>query len=473
MSFGLRKRWEPVFVLDSVAAAADVGEVVAAGGSECEARPPAASVGDGVQYPPTNRGTTVTVGEVGPTVVPSQVEGHLDYLTLNPRTCIDAVRACFRPLFKRSWDDDPFDFLESGSGGRGFRESLHGEGFTVYWNPRTLSKEGEHICIEMKGSFLRQFTLQEIIDFYKRLEEWSVVVKVSRLDWAWDYVPFGPAEVGAAIDANNLRSNVHRGYNGWSKSHRSRKGSESWTIDDPADLDYEPINLKNPAMAGETEVIGTNKSRRQLCVYNGRGFNRCEFRIRHERCDAVARTLFLLPADQWSKALLSHLLQFCSFVDRAASKCVSRCPFLPWFADFAGSAVRASLKIPRVITDAACKLVNRVDRVSKQVGELLLIAAGTDLEALLPVIIGNQATRFLHERSERLNARRAALENELNCFGTIRFDALARSETFFCEAPPLRAVKWGEEKPPAVRLDDPVQRVGSLFGALECHYRIA
>jgi DNA relaxase NicK len=192
------------------------------------------------------------------------------------------------------------------------------------------------VHVEVKGQGLEGVPLEEVVALLSSLDDGGSRWQCSRLDLAWDYCGFSPATVNDAARRGDVRVPFRRRA-GWRKFIDSAEAEPGCEGDD------------SEGQGGQTCYIGTAKSPRQLCVYNRRGFTRCEFRLRGDRATAVLCDLLTYPAEKWSRRAMDHLCDFISFCDAAADTCISRAVPLPWWESFIGDACRACLRLPRAV----------------------------------------------------------------------------------------------------------------------------
>jgi hypothetical protein len=175
------------------------------------------------------------------------------------------------------------------------------------------------------------------------------VFKVTRLDLAFDHVPFTVEHciTAGTGDARNVRSPV-------------RKGTALHSLGE-----------REAGEDGDTFVWGSRKSKSRLVrAYDRRGFVRFEMEWRGDRSDLLARELANLAPESWAKRSIAHLRDFIDFVDRAASLNVSRCPLLPWWAAFVNGVDRIHLKIEKPSRPLVDKVASGVFRTRKVVAKL-------------------------------------------------------------------------------------------------------
>ena len=164
--------------------------------------------------------------------------------------------------------------------------------------------------------------------------------KVTRLDLAYDGVPFSVADCVAAAMPGlvNLRSPVKRGHG------------------------IIPLGDPVPGEDGATFHWGSRSSDRSLRVYDRRGPVRLELEVRRDKSDLLARDLLARPVDAWASRTIQYLRDFIDFVDRSSNSNISRAALLPWWAQFVQGAQRIKLKVERAPSALVARVVGQVKR---------------------------------------------------------------------------------------------------------------
>lgn len=216
-----------------------------------------------------------------------------------------------------------------GHGGRGFKEIQHALlEFKIYLSP--VSGNGSYFHIEIPGSACDALEWQHFQALGEYLKgNFPDKYKFTRLDFAFDHVPFSPEQIEEAIGDNNLRSLAKRET---LKIHASP---------------YAP--KENGEIGTYTVELGSMTSERMITVYNKRGYTRLEFQMKDDRAQLVTCGLLSASSESlWFSIVISHLLDYVDFK-------------APWWNDFVSGHARAGAKIsdPREIT--VTKIVNWLD----------------------------------------------------------------------------------------------------------------
>lgn len=392
---------------------------------------PDAKVGNG-DTAPTNRAVTLTEAGAGQDQIQLfDVESHIDWLAITFYCGLAEVLSGLAILLRLAPGDDPLlGFKEYQGKSLNFLRWFVGESITIHSDPDPdrPRKTKRAVRIEFKGQALERFALADLFEFIRYVESfcevhprWGTRFKCTRLDWAWDGHSITPAMIDAAMDQDNLRTNVNRAYDGWGRLQRSRKALSSFRIVDLMDL--EPVK-SNKHKAGSTVYLGHRTSTRMLRCYDCRGFNRLEVEFKDQRSDRILHELLEsgdAAADRAASRMLEHLRAFVDFVDRSSSSNISRCELLPWWKEFVGQASRAVLQIPRVLTDAALAVKRVFKRAVNAFAEVILISKHTCVEVELQKIVERTVDCVLLRSPEKVNRQRLALKQLLEGEGDESF----------------------------------------------------
>lgn len=116
----------------------------------------------------------------------------------------------------------------------------------------------------------------------------------TRLDFAFDRLPFTPQDVEEAISNGKVRSLAKR------ETMRVNKS---------------PFEMKDNGELGTyTVYFGSPMSERMMRVYDKRGFTRLELVMKHKRADLVAKDILAaLDVSEWFPIAISHLRDYVDF----------------------------------------------------------------------------------------------------------------------------------------------------------------
>lgn len=302
-----------------------VGVRAAAGTSGAAAAPPAS----------TNKPVTSPVGEVESGA--DGVEFHLDYLCLmlrsvgtDPRPLMSLVgEMCFG-------EADAAIFEDTGHGAEAFAKLYRGPA-----GSRVLHSAADGcqvLKVEFKGEGCGLVSGREFGELIVALQGRGVEWHASRVDFAWDGVGFSVDQVVEAVERGDVRTFAK------CVEHRDCRMLKGERV---------------AGFTGKTVYVGARGGRRQVCIYDGRGFVRVELRLSRERAtDGVCRVLLgCSSGERWSgwipeldgeRIARGLLMDALAFVDRSQNGKVERCPVLPWWATFVEGVVRVRHVIPRV-----------------------------------------------------------------------------------------------------------------------------
>ncbi len=205
-------------------------------------------------------------------------------------------------IWKQYFRDGLGELQDKGHGGRGFRRLQFGElGAKVYTQP---TNDGSYFHIELPGQACACVLPQTFSSLFKWLVDMEDAgekfkFKVTRIDFAFDYVPFTPQMFREAIEENRVRSLTQR---------------ESLKVIDS------PIKMREDGsgLGCMTVYFGSSQSARKVRVYNKRGHTRLELELRNVRADYVARAVMVHGFDQWLTMAVSHVRDFMDIYETEA-----------------------------------------------------------------------------------------------------------------------------------------------------------
>jgi Putative phage replication protein RstA len=223
------------------------------------------------------------------------------------------------------------------------------EGLTVLsepFDPETMPA----VCVEVPGAaceFLGAEKLRAI----------AGLLKLTRVDFAWDGVPFTVGEMRSWVEARQMRTRLSKA------------------------TAHEALGPRRPGRDGDSVTLGSREGSAQLCVYDRRGPVRAELRLYGDRA-AHAGSVLALPVSEWSRAFLGLLRGVVDFVDRSQAVRGEDCPLLPSWAQFVAGAARVVVKLAGA---AAPSLERAREWVMTQVSKTLhmLTVAGVRMEEVL------------------------------------------------------------------------------------------
>jgi DNA relaxase NicK len=236
-----------------------------------------------------------------------------------------------------------------------------------------IAQEGidnQYYCFEFPGQACDAIPDKDIQEFIVTLSSLEKS-RITRLDLAWDGVPFTPEQVKEAIDKDHVRSYL-------------RRKSMSYTVSP-----YE--DRKDGELGTSSLKLGSRFSERMLRVYNERGPVRIEMQTKKQRADLVAKDLLIHPPFSWVDKAIGHLRDYVDFIDGSTGK------LLPWWDKFTHNQDRAM----KTISNAREVTLNgMLDWVNKAVSPTLSVIA--DLVGMPAVEAFVEAGR--RKRGSRFNA---------------------------------------------------------------------
>ncbi len=173
--------------------------------------------------------------------------------------------------------------------------------------------------------------IQEFIIVLNRWEKSSM----TRLDLAWDGVPFTPERVIIAVEHEQMRSYL-------------RRSKMQYTVS--------PYEIREDGQLGTSSVrLGSGQSARMLRVYDKHGPVRLEMQTRAERADLIARDVLVKLPDLWLDNAIPHLRDYIDFIERETEK------LLPWWKHFINNKSRAMKTVSDARTIELTKMLTWVE----------------------------------------------------------------------------------------------------------------
>jgi len=249
----------------------------------------------------------------------------IHWLSFTVHSDSDSAFTIYKLLFKDTFGD----LQELGHGGRGFKEIYHALlEFKLYLSPVLDNDQYFHFEIPGQACELIDWQLLQALDIILKSNH-EGQYSYTRLDLAFDYVPFTPQDVEQAIKENKLRSLAKR---------------------ETLEIHQSPFAQKENGEIGTYTVeLGSRYSERMIRVYNKRGFTRLELELKDRRADLVAKELFgMSEGSEWFSVMLSHLRDYIDFYPR-------------WWGEFIGGTGRAWAIVGNAKDLTMSKLLHWVD----------------------------------------------------------------------------------------------------------------
>lgn len=222
------------------------------------------------------------------------------------------------------------------------------EGLTVLWGPHN-EMTMPAVCVEVPGAaceFLGAEKLAAIAE----------ILTLTRVDFAWDGVPFEVSDVRSWVERRDMRSRLSKA------------------------TAHETLGRRRAGRDGDSVTLGT-RGAAQLCVYDRRGPVRAELRLYGARA-AKAGELMARPVQAWSQAFLGLLRGLVDFVDRSYAVRAEDCPLKAKWEAFVGGAGRVVVKLAGAVAPSRERAS---EWVMTQVARTLymLSRTGTDVGAVV------------------------------------------------------------------------------------------
>jgi len=188
------------------------------------------------------------------------------------------------------------DLVSTARAGRGFRSIMVGLAESkLYYDPVPQSSiEKDFYHLEFTGSACDAVIPTHFQDLVMCLQADNIPFHVTRLDLAFDDVPFTPQEFFDHVcDPEQIVTRAKR---------------ETFRID------KSPFQLREDGQEGcDTCYIGSRSSERFLRVYNQRGFTRLESQYSGHRATAISLDMFSYHYRDWDFVARQHLLDYVNF----------------------------------------------------------------------------------------------------------------------------------------------------------------
>ncbi len=185
--------------------------------------------------------------------------------------------------------------------------------------------------------------------------------QVTRLDLAWDGVPFTPEDLNIADQDDLIRTYARRGTFRFEISrHAAREDGQ---------------------IGHSIFRMGSRKSTRHLRLYDLHGPVRLELECRSKRADLIARDVLILKPDDWSDRAIPHLRDFLDIEE-----------------DYWNEFIQGHARASRTIVDARTKEMSRIaEWMFKHVSPSLSVMAD---------VYGDEAVKAIVKRGRQKRGSR-------------------------------------------------------------------
>ena len=254
--------------------------------------------------PFTNRGVTVCIHWLSITFFTNPAKAMVHFLN----NFLD-----FEIEDEMEWSEEFFS-LERGA--RGYKALFAGPGSTrLYAYPET----GKHCHFEIPGDLLDRIGSERTLEYLRELDASEFEWRASRVDIAFDGVPFTPLMCREARDSRRVRSRMHR---------------KSWKW-------FENIE-------GSTFSIGSRQSGRFIRIYDRRGPTRLEIEFKDKWAKGVADLLAKAEPHEWIPdcvGLVRDYIDFLAEPYQPGQKTELR--LADWWQEFVSGTERYRMPIPQ------------------------------------------------------------------------------------------------------------------------------
>jgi DNA relaxase NicK len=188
------------------------------------------------------------------------------------------------------------DLVELEHGAKGFKgvlQSIHG--FQLKHSP---GNSRQYCTFEFSGKVCKMIQPEFFIAFYRHLVWEEIKFNVTRIDLAFDNVPFTPHHFEQAIreDQTFPENKIIRSL--------SRRDSFRWNSS--------PFKEKEngQGISQNTAYFGSRQSERFLRIYDKRGPTRLEVEFKGKRASLIADDLLMKEKKEWYPIMIGHVLDF-------------------------------------------------------------------------------------------------------------------------------------------------------------------
>ena len=328
---------------------------------------------------------------------------HLHWLKLSIWKDVESIVHVLADELRLCPDRGPFDdvladFPVAEYGTRNYQTLRVGpNGISIQSGNR--SGLSEEVLVNIPGEAIDVYGHHAVMQFVRRITEAGWKWRSSRVDVAFDQVPFTPLKFYAELKRGNYRSTA-----------------KSEEVDG---VKKAPVDFRQN-WEGTTVYWGKRQSQRMLRCYDRRGFTRLEMELKG---DAALRFLCYCvasPSENFRALAMLELRMYLDLVKRDASANASRCPLLPWWKAFIGEVQRVKRSVENTIksvADVAEARAGDVVRVVKQIGRrvatLVEVLGQENFESVVQTYKGKlgMADRL------RVRSTRAAVERNCEIFG--------------------------------------------------------
>jgi DNA relaxase NicK len=245
------------------------------------------------------------------------IEFRIDYFRI---TVHKSIEDCVK-LYKDCFEFCLGNLVDLEHGAKGFKNVLGGLlGFQLKLNP---GNGREYCTFEFPGQVCGSIAPEQFIHFYDLINIRKYRSNVTRIDFAFDNVPFTPDQFRQVIIDDENQKGI------------GKPIVRSLTERASLCCMSKPLELREDGSGKgqDTCYFGNRSSQRFLRIYNRRGSTRLELELKEERANLIANSILTKEVDKyWFDIAIAHLLDFID-ID------------LPWWKEFINNKNRAYMKL--------------------------------------------------------------------------------------------------------------------------------
>lgn len=250
--------------------------------------------------PSTNRGVTVSIHWLSLTFF-SDIKTPMSHF-LRKFLCYDFED-------DMDWSEH---FFNTKRGARGYQALYMGpEQVRLYGYPY----DGKHCHLEIPGQVLELYGTEHAIKYLKSLFEQNFSSRCTRIDIAFDQVPFTPKYCYEAWKRGYVITKCHKDSWDW---HENKEGN--------------------------TLYIGSRKSERFIRIYDRRGFTRLEMVFKDRWAENLAHVITEIKSNEWIRQCIGYLMDYVSFEDEKSNLLIG-------WREFIGNSEKINISINKEVNE--------------------------------------------------------------------------------------------------------------------------
>lgn len=294
------------------------------------------------------------------------------------------------------------------------------EGLGILAGHREAARFGgeDHVHVQFKGKACAHLGDVKLHRFLRLIENacgregW----KVSRVDGAFDGVPFTPADVYKAVLRGDVRSRIKFG------KHRELIEAARQSGD------FSQVRRKSCrsfqiSEAGSTCTLGAAKSSFRQCTYDMRGETRNEVRFTDRKAEYLGRLLVTANVEEWPGIFLRESRSVFEVIDRRGRKNVSDCKPAAWWSRYILAVggtldrVRRVAQVKKVQVRSSCQDVQSAIRQARSLVRRFVMLGKVLPEAAISMMMGEAEQQLTESQQRRVEYLSAAVQSVKESFG--------------------------------------------------------